>query len=148
MQVFLYDDNYYFLRPKILDNPESQMPENSTKIKPPDGLWRPRFDTVNNVWNESADQEYKEIQKNKYKDELELKPNPILEQLGTLGQQLVDEKLARKQAEKARNALGIQLTAEVLARKKAEALNQSLGEQMAVLKLDVLNLKGGMTDES
>ncbi|MFT4449096.1 XkdW family protein [Bacillus subtilis] len=146
MQVFLYDENFYFLRPKILDDPASPMPKNSTTVKPPDGLWRPQFDKVDNVWYESADQEYKDNQKNKYPDELE--PNPIMEQLATLGQQLADEKLARKQAEQAQNALGVQLTAEVLARKEAEALNQSLGEQMAVLKLDVLSLKGGMTSES
>nr|WP_269802340.1 hypothetical protein [Bacillus sp. G16] len=142
----MYDDNFYFLRPKILSSPQSQMPDNSTTVKPPDGLWRPQFDKANNVWNESADQEYKDFQKNKYQDELE--PNPIMEQLVTLGQQLADEKLARKQAEKAQNTLGIQLTEEVLARKEAEAWNQSLGEQMAILKLDILSLKGGMTSES
>ncbi|MED4649305.1 hypothetical protein P9293_18255 [Bacillus inaquosorum] len=146
MQVFLYDENFYYLRPKILDDPASPMPQNSTTVKPPDGLWRPQFNKDNNVWNESADQEYKNNQKNKYQDVVE--PNPIMEQLSTLGQQLADEKLARKQAEQAQNALGVQLTAEVLARKEAEALSQSLGEQMAVLKLDVLSLKGGMTSES
>ncbi|QIW79503.1 XkdW family protein [Bacillus tequilensis] len=146
MQVFLYDDNFYFLRPKILASPEIQMPDNSTTVKPPDGLWRPQFDKANNVWHESADQEYKDIQKNKYQNEFE--SNTVMEQLVTLRQQLADEKLARKQAEKAQNTLGIQLTTEVLARKEAEDLNQSLGEQMAILKLDVLSLKGEMTSES
>lgn len=42
----------------------------------------------------------------------------------------------------------MQLTEEVIARKEAEALSQSLGKQIAALKLDLLNLKGGMTSES
>lgn len=59
----LYDENFYFQRPEILDSTSSIMPQNSTSIKPPDGLWRPQFDEVNKIWNESADQEYKENQK-------------------------------------------------------------------------------------
>ncbi|NMW08163.1 hypothetical protein HKK68_02250 [Bacillus velezensis] len=140
MQVFLYDENFYFQRPEILDSTSSIMPQNSTSIKPPDGLWRPQFDEVNKIWNESADQEYKENQKNKYQDVME--PDPIVEQLKEIGQQLADEKLARKQAEQAQNALGVQLSAEVVAREKTEMLNKALGEQIASLKLEFLNVKG------
>lgn len=107
-------------------------------------MWRPLFDEEKQTWVETADEEYKEQLKQGSIPET----NPIAEQLATLGQQLADEKLARKQAELAQNALGVQLTAEVLARKEAENLNQSLGEQVASLKLDVLYLKGGMTSES
>ncbi|MDL0428629.1 XkdW family protein [Bacillus sp. 4A_MP3] len=112
MQVFLYDENFYFQRPEILNSTSSSMPQNSTTIKPPDGLWRPQFDEVNKIWKESADQEYKENQKNKYQDVVE--PDPIVEQLKEIGQQLADEKLVRKQAEQAQNALGVQLSAEVV----------------------------------
>ncbi|MGX4254918.1 XkdW family protein [Bacillus sp. YH3-2-B2] len=140
MQVFLYDENFYFQRPEILDSISSTMPQNSTTIKPPDGLWRPQFDEVNKIWNESADQKYKENQKNKYQDVVE--PDPIVEQLKEIGQQLADEKLARKQAEQAQNALGVQLSAEVVAREKTEMLNKALGEKLASLKLELLHVKG------
>lgn len=123
------------------------IPANATDIPPEingEGMWRPLFDEEKQTWVETADEEYKEQLKQGSIPET----NPIAEQLATLGQQLADEKLARKQAELAQNALGVQLTAEVLARKEAETLNQSLGEQVASLKLDVLYLKGGMTSES
>ncbi|KIN30948.1 hypothetical protein B4069_3021 [Bacillus subtilis] len=86
-------------------------------------MWRPLFDEEKQTWVETADEEYKE----KIKQGSIPETNPIEEQLATLGQQLADEKLARKEA---------------------ETLNQSLGEQVASLKLDVLYLKGGMTSES
>ncbi|WP_339180941.1 XkdW family protein [Bacillus sp. FSL R5-0560] len=145
------EDKIYLGRPvELYPDRESGryvIPANATDIPPEingEGMWRPLFDEEKQTWVETADEEYKEQLKQGGIPET----NPIAEQLATLGQQLADEKLARKQAEQAQNALGVQLTAEVLARKEAEALNQSLGEQMAVLKLDVLSLKGGMTSES
>lgn len=71
-----------------------------------------------------------------------MEPDPIVEQLKEIGQQLADEKLVRKQAEQAQNALGVQLSAEVVAREKTEMLNKALGEQLVSLKLELLNVKG------
>ncbi|MCY8103428.1 XkdW family protein [Bacillus mojavensis] len=145
------EDNIYLGRPVELhldrESGRYNLPANATDLPPEingEGMWRPLFDEEKQIWVETADEEYKDGLKQGNIPE----SNPITDQLATLGQQLADEKLARKQAEQAQNALGMQLTAEVLARKEAEALNQSLGEQMAVLKLDVLSLKGGMTNES
>ncbi|MCY9197372.1 XkdW family protein [Bacillus atrophaeus] len=145
------EDKIYLGRPVELhldrESGRYNIPANATDLPPEingEGMWRPLFDEEKQIWVETADEEYKDGLKQGNIPE----SNPITDQLATLGQQLADEKLARKQAEQAQNALGKQLTAEVLARKEAEALNQSLGEQMAVLKLDVLSLKGGMTNES
>ncbi|WP_246609345.1 XkdX family protein [Bacillus inaquosorum] len=60
-------------------------------------MWQPLFDEEKQTWVETADEEYKE----KLKLDSIPETNPIAEQLATLGQQLADEKLARKQAEQA-----------------------------------------------
>lgn len=74
------------------------IPANATDIPPEingEGMWRPLFDEEKQTWVETADEEYKE----KLKQGSIPETNPIEEQLATLGQQLADEKLARKQAE-------------------------------------------------
>ncbi|KIU12243.1 hypothetical protein ABEY05_13395 [Bacillus subtilis] len=123
------------------------IPKNATDIPPElngEGMWRPMFNEEKQTWIETADQAYK---KSLLKD-VPSESNPTNDQLSALGKQLTEEKLARIQADQAQKALGMQLTEEVIARKEAEALSQSLGKQIAALKLDLLNLKGGMTSES
>ncbi|MFJ9289789.1 XkdW family protein [Bacillus halotolerans] len=144
-------DKIYLGRPVELPRDQETgnyiIPENATDIPPElngEGMWRPMFNEEKRIWIETADQAYKE---SLLKD-VTSEPNPTNDQLSALGKQLTEEKLSRIQADQAHKALGMQLTEEVLARKEAEALSQSLGKQIAALKLDVLNLKGGMTSES
>nr|MDH3163120.1 XkdW family protein [Bacillus licheniformis] len=122
MQVFLYDDDFYYKRPEIIVDPGS-MPENSTAVKPKDGLWRAKFIPSLNDWVEGADQEYI----NGLKKDQFVEKNPVSERLSALGRQLADEKLARKQAEIA---------------------NKALGEHLVSLKLELLNIKGGKEIET
>lgn len=44
--------------------------------------------------------------------------------------------------------LGEQIAIEKIARQKSDQLNIALGQQLAEMKLELLNLKGGMTIES
>ncbi|WP_396021527.1 hypothetical protein [Bacillus sp. YC2] len=148
--IFLFDEEGLYLDEVEELYPDSvtgeyKIPEYATDIPPLKegaGMWRPKFDKLNRVWIETADQEYKDSLAKDQSDS-----NPLADQLNNLGQQLANEKLARKAAEQAQQSLGMQLAAEVLAKQEAKHVNQSLGEQLAALKLDVMNLKGEMKNE-
>ncbi|WP_168237132.1 XkdW family protein [Bacillus velezensis] len=119
--IFPYDnDNIYTGTPVEL-YPDSEtgdyvMPPNAAGFPPEingEGMWRPFFDEEKHEWVETADEAYKESLK---KDTA-----PDSNQLAGLGEQLANEKLARKAAEQAQ---------------------QSLGRQLASLKLELLHVKG------
>ncbi|MBT2573688.1 hypothetical protein J7E26_06940 [Bacillus sp. ISL-51] len=149
--IFPYgNDKIYLGRPVEL-YPDSKlgdyiMPSNATDLPPEingEGMWRPYFDEEKQEWTETADQAYKDS----LKKGISPASNPS-QQIYNLGQQLANEKLARKAAEQAQQTLGMQLAAEVLAKQEAKHVNQFLGEQLAALKLDVMNLKGEMKNET
>ncbi|MCP6683261.1 XkdW family protein [Bacillus nakamurai] len=140
MHVLFYDENKKYIGEADIEGKE--LPPNSTKAQLKPSMFDPEFDEIKGEWVESATQDY--IDQTKGNPE----PNPFMEQISTIGQQLSAEKLARKQAEEGQQALGVQLTNEILARKQAEAVNMSMGEQLAALKLKVLELEGGAISES
>ncbi|MCY7832281.1 hypothetical protein MOD54_12285 [Bacillus spizizenii] len=57
--IYKYDQNYLYVggeEREIQDNEE--IPKFFTDIKPPDGLYLPKFDSKKNQWVESATKEY------------------------------------------------------------------------------------------
>ncbi|WFA04402.1 hypothetical protein [Bacillus sp. HSf4] len=62
IQVFQYDINFLLTDILIVEEIDEEgnyvLPENSTTISPPEGLYKPKFYPDENVWKESATQEY------------------------------------------------------------------------------------------
>ncbi|MCX2810104.1 MULTISPECIES: XkdW family protein [Bacillus] len=119
--IFPYDNDNIYTGTPIELYPDSEtgdylMPANAADFPPEingEGMWRPFFDEEKQKWVETADEAYK--------DSLKKDTAPDSNQLAGLGEQLANEKLARKAAEQAQ---------------------QSLGRQLASLKLELLNVKG------
>ncbi|MEC1404154.1 hypothetical protein [Bacillus subtilis] len=61
IQVYMYDENYNFVRPVIIDdfdeNENYQIPENCTTIQP-QSFYKAKFNPETKEWFESATQEY------------------------------------------------------------------------------------------
>lgn len=57
--IFKYDENYNIVREaeKLIEEGD-EIPEGFTAIRPPDGLYKAKFDPNKQVWYESATQEY------------------------------------------------------------------------------------------
>lgn len=62
IQVYKYDDDFIFETPVIVDgidaNDGKSHPNNCTKIAPPDGMYKPKFNPELNEWGEAATEEY------------------------------------------------------------------------------------------
>ena len=54
-QIYLYDDNHMFIGVDVVDSNIKILPENSTDIAPPDGLYKAQFD--GEKWIETITQE-------------------------------------------------------------------------------------------
>jgi len=65
IQVFQYDVNFLLTDILIVEEIDEEgnyvLPENTTTIAPPEGLYKPKFYPDKKVWKESATQEYIDI---------------------------------------------------------------------------------------
>ncbi|MCA0163233.1 XkdW family protein [Bacillus sp. RAR_M1_44] len=77
-------------------------------------------------------------------------PEPSAEELEAAWQEYLklDNEQPMTQVEKQLLLIGEQLAKEKIARQQAERVNAMLGQQLAEMRIDVLKLKGGFTDES
>ncbi|KLV22762.1 XkdW family protein [Bacillus altitudinis] len=77
-------------------------------------------------------------------------PEPSAEELDAAWQEYLklDNEQPMTQVEKQLLLIGEQLAKEKIARQQAERVNAMLGQQLAEMRIDILKLKGGFTDES
>lgn len=77
-------------------------------------------------------------------------PEPSAEELEAAWQEYLklDNEQPMTQVEKQLLLIGEQLAKEKIARQQAERVNAMLGQQLAEMRIDILKLKGGFTDES
>ncbi|MEK4568781.1 XkdW family protein [Bacillus sp. FSL K6-3458] len=77
-------------------------------------------------------------------------PEPSAEELDAAWQKYLklDNEQPMTQVEKQLLLIGEQLAKEKIARQQAERVNAMLGQQLAEMRIDILKLKGGFTDES
>ncbi|MGQ8948240.1 XkdW family protein [Bacillus altitudinis] len=77
-------------------------------------------------------------------------PEPSAEELDAAWQEYLklDNEQPLTQVEKQLLLIGEQLAKEKIARQQAERVNAMLGQQLAEMRIDILKLKGGFTDES
>lgn len=57
--IYKYDENFIYIpgEERELED-EEDLPEFYTDIKPPDGLYLPKYNATKNKWDESATQDY------------------------------------------------------------------------------------------
>ncbi|MDC7794989.1 XkdW family protein [Bacillus altitudinis] len=77
-------------------------------------------------------------------------PEPSAEELDAAWQEYLklDNEQPMTQVEKQLLLIGEQLAKEKIARQQAERVNAMLGQQLAEIRIEILKLKGGFTDES
>ncbi|MCY9372724.1 hypothetical protein [Bacillus haynesii] len=57
--IYKYDENFIYLPGEERELADGEaLPEFYTDVKPPDGLYLPKYSTAKNKWVESATQEY------------------------------------------------------------------------------------------
>lgn len=77
-------------------------------------------------------------------------PIPSDEELNAAWQECLklDNEQPMTQVEKQLLLIGEQLAKEKIARQQTERVNATLGQQLAEMRIEILKLKGGFTDES
>lgn len=77
-------------------------------------------------------------------------PIPSDEELDAAWQEYLklDNEQPMTQVEKQLLLIGEQLAKEKIARQQSERVNATLGQQLAEMRIEILKLKGGVTDES
>lgn len=77
-------------------------------------------------------------------------PIPSDEELESAWQEYLklDNEQPMTQVEKQLLLIGEQLAKEKIARQQSEKMNEMLGQQLAEMRIEILKLKGGFTDES
>ncbi|MCL7871072.1 XkdW family protein [Bacillus altitudinis] len=77
-------------------------------------------------------------------------PMPSDEELDAAWQEYLklDNEQPMTQVEKQLLLIGEQLAKEKIARQQSERVNAMLGQQLAEMRIEILKLKGGVTDES
>ncbi|WP_047477084.1 hypothetical protein [Bacillus siamensis] len=57
--LYQYDENFIYVDAGEIEWEEGMdIPEGYTDVRPPDGLFKAKFDPENQVWKESASEEY------------------------------------------------------------------------------------------